>query len=401
MAEPNGLSSRLIIAGMAIALVSGAVGYLIGANRGRLDSVVAPDKPKSSEPSSRPQPGPNPIDTAQSHPVDSTEERPSKAAEAAPLKSSIKQQVLESLEKMNGNWRSAFAEASKLAKLEPGVVLEALKGKWSSLSVEDQQQILKAFHMAEFPLILDVLDLGMQDPPTAVRSWAVQILKSYVLQDFGADQAAYLEWKRANQGRSLAEAVQQGARAFVDRMAGASPAQAKELFGFLVNERNKPTLQSLVDAGFLAAAERALAKSSPEDLRVAFRALGEMPLDEGFMRRNVVPLLEGDGESSYSAYRLMGKPQHKWAVDVLLPHLQSSSWKVVTGSAEALGAIGDARAIPFMIETIRRNPTRNGGYDIGYYGLSQMTGVTYDASHDAAWWTDWWQKNQARFTAQK
>ncbi len=66
------------------------------------------------------------------------------------------------------------------------------------------------------------------------------------------------------------------------------------------------------------------------------------------------------------------------------------------GIAEALGDIGDPRAIPAMIAMIEADGTYDTVYDVGYFGLERLTGVSYDESHDGAWWRAWWEKNQGR-----
>ena len=35
-------------------------------------------------------------------------------------------------------------------------------------------------------------------------------------------------------------------------------------------------------------------------------------------------------------------------------------------------------------------------YAVGHFGLSKLTGVAYDDTHDAAFWTEWWTNNQQR-----
>ena len=58
------------------------------------------------------------------------------------------------------------------------------------------------------------------------------------------------------------------------------------------------------------------------------------------------------------------------------------------------------RAIPVLIELIEEDNTYQTVYGIGYFGLSPLTGVRYDKSHDGAWWRKWWQENKAKYAEQ-
>jgi len=50
-----------------------------------------------------------------------------------------------------------------------------------------------------------------------------------------------------------------------------------------------------------------------------------------------------------------------------------------------------------MIEFLLHNPGENLRYDVGYFGLSQLTGVTWQDTYDGDWWLAWWEKNKMRF----
>jgi len=159
-----------------------------------------------------------------------------------------------------------------------------------------------------------------------------------------------------------------------------------------------------MDAGILNVVEKWLAGSSDEHAYDYLRLLGSVPLDEQFLRRNVMPWIQRetiDGNSTASSLLLLGRPGNTWAIDVLVPYLQSGNRRYVTWAAQALGEIGDTRVIPAMIDVINRDNTHDAVYWIGYFGLGKLTGVPYDEKHDGAWWTDWWQKNQSRFVVPK
>ena len=48
-----------------------------------------------------------------------------------------------------------------------------------------------------------------------------------------------------------------------------------------------------------------------------------------------------------------------------------------------------------MIAMIVADPSGSSIYNVGHFGLAKLTGVSYDDSHDGAWWVEWWHDNQA------
>ena len=71
----------------------------------------------------------------------------------------------------------------------------------------------------------------------------------------------------------------------------------------------------------------------------------------------------------------------------------------LSGIAEAFDEAGDARAIPLLIGVIAADNSYASVYGVGYFGLRKLTGVKYDASHDGAWWRQWWAENKADYPA--
>ena len=70
------------------------------------------------------------------------------------------------------------------------------------------------------------------------------------------------------------------------------------------------------------------------------------------------------------------------------------------GPARRLSERKDPRAIPMLIGVIDTDNTHDTIYGVGYFGLSNLTGVRYDARHDGPWWRAWWEKNNAGFPAE-
>ena len=62
--------------------------------------------------------------------------------------------------------------------------------------------------------------------------------------------------------------------------------------------------------------------------------------------------------------------------------------------AATLGSLGGAAEIPTMIGLIASDNTYNSVYNIGYFGLTPLTGIKYSALHDGNWWKLWWEKRK-------
>ena len=60
---------------------------------------------------------------------------------------------------------------------------------------------------------------------------------------------------------------------------------------------------------------------------------------------------------------------------------------------EWLAKVGDTSVIPQLISLLATSDTPDNRYAIGYFGLSELTGVAWDESHGAQWWSDWWARN--------
>ena len=52
------------------------------------------------------------------------------------------------------------------------------------------------------------------------------------------------------------------------------------------------------------------------------------------------------------------------------------------------------RAIPKLIDLIEHDNTNNTIYWVGWYGLTPLTTVNFEESHDGKWWRQWWDENR-------
>jgi predicted esterase len=311
---------------------------------------------------------------------------------------------------LTDDWRQALALGNQLAAADPDVAVKTLSDNWSRIaSFEARQQLLKAFVFANHPRVLDVLDLGMNDSSPRVREWASNYLCAYAFAEFSEDSSTYPQWRKQTQGKPLNAVAADAARAWIERLKQSSGDDLKRQARFITGaarglETNPSAAQAARDAGALdlAAGWMKSHADDAETVRAAEAIVAGVRPDEQYLRATVLPLLDSDrAEVRSAAARLLGRKGNGWAVDPLLAALRASAHDKNGNAwdyAAALGEIGEARAIPPMIETIADDNTYNTVYGVGYFGLSKLTGVRYDESHDGAWWQTWWQREQKRFS---
>ena len=121
-------------------------------------------------------------------------------------------------------------------------------------------------------------------------------------------------------------------------------------------------------------------------VKSALKHLREFGVSESFLRANVLAIIRGRPVLRAAALRALGLKGALWAVEHLLPWVADSDEDVFLAAAEALAEIGDARAIPAMIEAMKSDPSPSRIYNLGNFGLEPLTGVEYDAAHDGKWW---------------
>jgi RNA polymerase sigma-70 factor (ECF subfamily) len=327
----------------------------------------------------------------------------------------------------DANWRVAFRTGEELAGLPPDEGFAILKANWGKIgNASARQQILKAwdFHRPDpprgrfHPRIMDALDLGMRDPSPEVQNWAMGYLGEIALEDFSEDFASYDAWYRANANLPISEVVARSGRRLAADAARAVKSEARKRANWLAMHagalKEIPEARpAALDAGLLRTLARwasgAEAGSSGEDIQLASQALRVIEYlqpGEAELRRVVVPLLARDkppGIRNAAISALDGK-ENAWATDLVLDVLKRSLEEmgpsnrlVLRGAAGTLATHGDPRVIPTMIGLIDADNTEETVYGIGHFGLSGLTGVEFDVSHNGAWWRRWWEKNRQRF----
>ncbi|MBI2921562.1 MAG: HEAT repeat domain-containing protein [Planctomycetes bacterium] len=325
--------------------------------------------------------------------------------------------------RLDGRPERAAAAAVRWVKLPDREVAAAAGAVWAQLAhPADRRQVLKTFFHARHPAALELLDLGMRDSDPRVRSWAAEFLGGLAFRDFRQDAELYPRWRDAQRGLSVEAVLRANARDFVARLRRALPHELRDESRMLIEYIRAVNVPFLAEAGLLDLLAEWISSERPEVAENALRVLSHFPVDrarlhsmladwirEGaestalavlrhlpgfpldgeFCRRTLLPAMEGRPGLRAAVLRALGRPGAAWAVDVISPRLADPSDDVVLAAAEALGQIGDRRAVPALVAALHADTSGGRRYGIAYFGLEPLTGVEYNPAHDAEWWGGW------------
>jgi hypothetical protein len=306
------------------------------------------------------------------------------------------------------DWRKALAVANDMAKLPPEEGLAVVRENWTTVTnAESRKQFLKAFTFANHPKLIPVLEMGVLDPAPPVQAWGLSYLRDVALEDFAEDFAGAKSWLAANRDKALKDALADSARAAAARLRDGNNGRVLKQLSILRNPlvlRDNP--EAIVGSGLEEALERLVIADDKRVVEGVFNAAIGVPLSESWYQRVALPKIQSGAplEVRASAATLLQFRGGLWAVDPLLNALTnlltapaSERRLLFSQFSGALGELGAAKAIPAMIGIIDADNTYDTIYGVGYFGLSKLTGVTYDEKHDGAWWRAWWEKNKERF----
>ncbi|MHC4163002.1 MAG: sigma-70 family RNA polymerase sigma factor [Planctomycetota bacterium] len=298
--------------------------------------------------------------------------------------------------------------ALRLVQLPPEHGWRVTRAVFPAVSPYKRIGILKGhalflMHRYELP----ILHLAATDPAPSVRAAAFRHLNRIAFRDLSGDTEAYLAWYERNRGRSLADVVKESAREFVEALRTGDAEEVGRRLRTTANpialRRGKLAPLDLPDlmksAGLLAATEDWLAGNElrgPERNTLHAWIRNAEP-DEAFLRRFYLPALADIGHARFApACLALGDPRHGWALPALLEAyrraVHRSHFEVIS---EALGRLGDLRAVPTMIAVLAADDSPRTHDAVGY-GLFLLTKVRLDPLHDGAWWRAWFDKNRAR-----
>jgi hypothetical protein len=298
--------------------------------------------------------------------------------------------------------------AMRLAKLPPEQGWRVTRAVFPAVSPYKRKELLKAHALfLMHPFELPILHLAATDPAPRVRAAAFSYLDDIAFRDLSGDTEAYLAWYERNRGRPLSNIVKESAREFVEALRTGDAAEV----GHRLRANARPIelrrgklapldLPGLMkSAGLLAAAEDWLAgnemrRAERETLHAWIR---NAEPDETFLRRFYLPALaDVEHEMFAPACLALGDPRHRWALPALLEVYRRAvhrfHFEVIS---EALGRMGDLRAVPTMIAVLAADASPRTHDPVGY-GLFLLTKVRLDPLHDGPWWRAWFDKNRAR-----
>ena len=277
--------------------------------------------------------------------------------------------------------------------------------------------------------LLEILDLGANDPAFSVQQQAFAFAGALALQNFG-DKNDYVTWRKQINGKSVAEIVRDGAKEFAAQFQAADTEGKWQRFDILlraayITGRNTQTVkgvtthaitasglekvrrEALQQAGLLDAMALLLHNVKAQDLALkALSFFGAFQPDDAFLQKiepDVRALLESqiahDGALPDNAGSLIFRYHSGWVLPLLTQWTQRDYLTPgVDALMSALTEANDIRAAPLLIalaETLGKNDASN---LLGF--ASSLAGVPNNNTHDAAWWRQWWEKNRANYPAE-
>lgn len=307
------------------------------------------------------------------------------------------------------SWRHGWAVTQELAALPPARARALMEALWPRLSVPVKEQALKPFVFdGGHPEALAILHLAATDATPSVQSRAFHYLQQYAFRDFALDYEGYVAWAERMRGRPVADVLRESARELVDELASLPSSE----LGPRLLQLQRPDLRAGPKAGLDLAAElrerglgrvleTALASEDGDLVRRALEWSKAAELDETWLRTWVLPVIQAGEHAQLSAYmEALARPDCVWARDALLAHLRKADAREhgnARQAARALAEMRDPAAIPALIEILLADTDGSLRYDVGHFGLAELTGVRWEEGYDGEWWARWWAKNRARF----
>lgn len=345
------------------------------------------------------------------------------APPAGPTRAAQTADLVKELEALDEESRPAVvALFRKLTGADADAGYNALREAWPTLRSSDVRiQALLAFANARpdvlgtnardrlHPALVDVLNLGARDPHAGVQSQALRLLRQIAFKDFADDYGLYEPWFKQHAGQDANEVLIASVEAFVKDAAPKRGDDARQVVDFL--DENAALLNEFgaaraaaIQAGY-ARLLRDWLTSDQVTMQAAMRLSGRIQLGEAEMRDTILPLIKAPHSAPLRAWAIasLGDAKATWAIDDLLAVLDAARGdpdelrSVLSPMARALGAMGEARAIPALIAAMEAEGSPAGAGVVGAQGLSPLTGVRQVEGRDAKWWRGWWERNRARY----
>lgn len=320
-------------------------------------------------------------------------------------------QLLARFRERPDDWRHGLALAEALAA-DGELALSVLREIYSEIPLAHREQLFKPFVFGSgSEIAVSLLDLGAHDTEGSVRARAFGYLLEYAFRDLSSSTVDCDAWFARFGALPIADVLRENGRELVRRLGvmdrDALLREVPRLSSLRLEAARRfvPDFGSELErAGLLARTRQWFGEQDPRLVAFAVRTLDWMRLDE--MRvRGELQALEGSPFAAHedvarAYFELVGKPGFSWAIEPLIGQLRRSAngeSGLALGAASALAKIRDVRAVPQALAVLVDEANPQLDYAVGYYTLEPLTGVVYDASHDAAWWRQWWSENFPRF----
>ena len=118
---------------------------------------------------------------------------------------------------------AAFQVGPRLVEAPRAIALAAVSDAWPAIKVDGVKTgLLKAFHFAQHPDVLEVLHLGALDASAEVREYAFVYLRTFAWRDFVSDPDAYAAWRETHAGQDVEDVLHSNVSHWVKRYLAAS-----------------------------------------------------------------------------------------------------------------------------------------------------------------------------------
>lgn len=119
--------------------------------------------------------------------------------------------------------QTAFQVGPRLVDIPSDVALQAVRDAWPDIGDDGVKTgLLKAFHFAQHPDVLDVLHLGATDKSQSVREYAFTYLRTFAWRDFVEAPGDYTAWRNTYKGQDVEDVLNANVTNWAKRYLAAS-----------------------------------------------------------------------------------------------------------------------------------------------------------------------------------
>jgi len=313
------------------------------------------------------------------------------------------------------------AAARELAANPQVATLAFVRSVWPGLNANARQALLHALTLPAprnpapaHPSVYEIIELATVDRDPAVQRAGVNVAEIWAFRDFTTNPASLTDWFNQRRGsdpmQSLRNdatlyAVQLTIRELDDPLASMEVLRRSSALARTFAEAR----QGLTEGGILELWARWFMDPATDEklVRSSLELTAALDPPQPFFDRYVYPLVERTRPTPVrqAAILAVAQPGRTWATPLVMRQLNSSLndpaefHSMLWTLAAACARIRDHSTIPTLIAVINADNTHHSIYGVGHFGLAPLTGVKYDASHDGAWWTNWWNSNRATLPA--